>query len=508
MSAINYTVLARQHGGVPLLDYETLARKFGGIPVNSKPVHHASNDIEELRQSAETQAPKVGDAVKAATEGVPGAKVEAVRDSKDTERIADKAERQNVQPSQIGDVLAAKVTAPDQPAAEQVLAHLHQELPVEKVEGSVNGEPQNNGVRQAQAIVSTNAPSGEPVKKAEVLIQTPEMHAATDATHDDYRKAQELRTQGKETEAKELEAGIAKEHGAAEQAARARQEGLNVSKPSSGSVLQRPQEETGEAGRGRGRVEPGQQGQDTPAQSAKAAGEQEPVKGAPLPSSARPSARRQPGQAPIPPTSLTDAATQLQQKLSTSAVPKTTTLKAPVPPSQRENLKGQSVEIRDAQSGEWKEGKVLADVVSGGNNGVRRLRGRFADGTEFDNVKPEEVRKTAAVSKTPDVAVDFDGTLAKETGSDKLGEPLPERIKSIKAMLDEGKSVVIFTRRVENDPSGKTAQKIQDWLVANGLPRLPVSDVKEAKEFYDNAAYHQPTDANTPLRKSNNTKRA
>src|SRR5579862_6496741 len=46
-----------------------------------KPVHHASNDVEDLRASAERQAPKVGDAVAKATEGVPGAEVEAVRDS-------------------------------------------------------------------------------------------------------------------------------------------------------------------------------------------------------------------------------------------------------------------------------------------------------------------------------------------------------------------------------------------------------------------------------------------
>jgi tetratricopeptide (TPR) repeat protein len=118
----------------------------------AKPALHATNDVEDLRASAERQAPTVGDAVKKATKGVPGAKLEAVRESKDTDRIEDKAERQGVQPSQIGDVLAAKVTAPDQAAADQVLANLHKEMPVESANGAVTGEPGKNAVRQVQAI--------------------------------------------------------------------------------------------------------------------------------------------------------------------------------------------------------------------------------------------------------------------------------------------------------------------------------------------------------------------
>ena len=50
---------------------------------------------------------------------MPGAKLEAVRDSKDTDRIEDKAGRQGVEPSQIGDIAAAKIIVPDQAAAER-----------------------------------------------------------------------------------------------------------------------------------------------------------------------------------------------------------------------------------------------------------------------------------------------------------------------------------------------------------------------------------------------------
>ena len=441
---------------------DDLAAKFGGKPVEEaqpeKPVHHASNDIEELRQSAEKQAPKVGDAVQAATEGVPGAKLEDVREAKDSDRIADKAERQGVQPSQVGDVLATKVTVPDQEAANQVLANLHKELPVESVEGTIAGEPQKNAVRQTQAIVNTNAPAGEPVKKAEVILQTPEMAAATDETHDDYRKAQELRAAGKETEAAEIERQIAAKHDAAEEAHALRE-------PGSGSVLQRPQEETGARGSERGGVEPGVERKEVAAQSTQAP---QPIV-------------REPGQAPIPPSSL----------------------------RKPENLKGQSVEVRDP-SGAWKQGTVLADVVSGGNNGVRRLRGRFADGTEFDNIKPEEVRKAQAQTVQPaehraDVGVDFDGTLFKENSDGSIGEPIPERIASLKQDIAAGKNVIIESHRARQ-PGG--AAEIQKALASVGLPDLKVSAKKtEARELIDNEATKEPgvktekvaTDANTPL---------
>jgi Region found in RelA / SpoT proteins len=510
--SIDYEVLARKFGGLPAIDYDALAQKFGGQLLDDKPVLHASNDVEELRASAERQAPKIGDAIAEATESVPGAKLEAVRDSKDTDRIKDKAERQGVQPSQVADISAAKVTAPDQPAAERVLENIHGKLPVEKTEGAVTGEPGKNAVRQVQAIVDTAAPSHEPVKKAEVLIQTPEMAKAADETHDDYRKAQELRAAGKEAEAAQLESAIASTHESADKKAQRR-----IGNAQSSNTTQKEEGGTGDAGA------------DGSSQSTKAAGEKESYASGIV-------------KAPIPPSSIRD----LQAKLSTS------TVLAPKPPASQtvgDNLKNQRVEVRDAK-GNWKSGKVLADNTTGGNNGTRRLRGVHDDGSKFDNVKIQDVRKEVpsgrtgaenepteipgeAVARTggkgaetgkeelregangapgtthqhPDVAVDFDGTLAKETGGEKLGEPLTERVNSIKKMLADGRSVVIFTRRVENDATGKEAKRIQDWLEKQGLPRLPVTAVKDASEFYDNNAHHAPTDANTPLIKSNNAKR-
>jgi hypothetical protein len=423
-----------------------------GQAAEPKPVHHTSNDVEDLRASAERQAPKVGEAVEKATEGVPGAKLEAVRDAKDSQRIEDKAERQNVQPSQVGDIAAAKVTVPDQAAADKVLENLHQQLPVTDKSGTVTGEPGNNAVRQVQAHVDTQAPAGEPVKKAEVLIQTPEMHAMTEETHADYRKAQELRAAGKYTEAEKLEQEIAAKHETAEQAARSRQEESNaVRQPGAAGIHERTQEAIAEKGGERGRVERIQQGQEAPAQSAETPSQKV----------------RQPGQAPVPPQVLAS------------------------------NLKDQAIELKDAQ-GNWRRGTVQHDSVTGGSDRLRRLRGTFDDGTKFDNVKVSDVRK-------PAVGVDFDGTLFTENPDKSIGKPIPERIASLKKDIAAGKNIVIESRRAAHPGE---VENIHKALESVGLPRLPVTPKKtEAVELIGDKEPPErgvkvdevATNANTPL---------
>jgi len=404
-------VPARQNMGVAEPTYSDIPRGYKLLPPagEEKPVVHASNDVEELRASAERQAPAVGKAVEEATKGVPGAEVEAVRKSKDADRIGDKAERQGVQPSQVADISAAKVTVPDQEAAGKVLENLHGELPVQKAEGSVTGEPGKNAVRQVQAIVDTKAPAGEPVKKAEVLIQTPEMAKVTEQSHDDYRKAQELRAAGKEAEAAAIENRIAQTHEAAEQAARERQEADNaVQKPSTAGILQHPPEETGEAGRGRGRVEPSQQGEGLATARPETAKEEKAVAapGRVTPSEYGPPKRDYLAEGGVPRENMGHPPEPIDYGAKVRGEEK-----APIPPiSQAENLRGRILEVR-GEDGQWKRGKVLVDATTNGGNGekLRRLRGVFLnpDGSEagkFNNVKLQDVRREAAGGKQPEPA--------------------------------------------------------------------------------------------------------
>jgi len=239
----------------------------------TKPIlHDKTASAADLTESAQKLKPILGDAVLAATKGVPGANLEAVR-AKDLDRTVDKTDRQNVQPSQIGDISGAKVTVPDQQAADQVLQNLDRQMPVESVNGQVTGEPGKNGVRQVQAIVKLPE-TGEPVKRAEVLIQTPEMNLAADQTHDDYRKAQELRRAGKDAEAQKLEDKIMRQHDEAERAAQQRLEASNaVPERGPAGVVQRPSQEVG-GGRGeRERVESVQQRKEVAPTGTQADGE-------------------------------------------------------------------------------------------------------------------------------------------------------------------------------------------------------------------------------------------
>lgn len=89
------------------------------------------------------------------------------------------------------------------------------------------------------------------------------------------------------------------------------------------------------------------------------------------------------------------------------------------------------------------------------------------------------------------VGVDFDGTLAeynKYEGVGVYGDAIPEMVAKVKLLLASGMKVKIFTARACN--GGIEIANIQDWLVANNLPRLEVTNVKDFHmvELWDDRA--------------------
>jgi len=95
----------------------------------------------------------------------------------------------------------------------------------------------------------------------------------------------------------------------------------------------------------------------------------------------------------------------------------------------------------------------------------------------------------------PEVAVDFDGTLAEYNGwqgSTHIGKPIPIMLQRVKAWCAEGRSVVIFTARLSGTKIEADNAKalIQKWLVDNGLPKLDVTNIKRKSfvEFWDDRA--------------------
>ena len=83
------------------------------------------------------------------------------------------------------------------------------------------------------------------------------------------------------------------------------------------------------------------------------------------------------------------------------------------------------------------------------------------------------------------IGVDFDGTLAYyDSGQKELGPPIPAMVQRIKEWLHLGYEVRIFTARVGNRPfweQAATTTKIQEWLLAHGLPALQVTATKDYK---------------------------
>ena len=75
--------------------------------------------------------------------------------------------------------------------------------------------------------------------------------------------------------------------------------------------------------------------------------------------------------------------------------------------------------------------------------------------------------------------VDLDGTLAyydRKSPFDEIGDPIPDMLTLVKELINNGIRVKIFTARAQ-DPEQKPI--IRDWLKANGLPELEITNIKD-----------------------------
>ena len=94
-------------------------------------------------------------------------------------------------------------------------------------------------------------------------------------------------------------------------------------------------------------------------------------------------------------------------------------------------------------------------------------------------VPTERVASSRPKDFKPWIGVDLDGTLAEATpwqGIEHIGPPVPLMLRRVKAWIEKGVRVKIMTARA-GDPLGITAT--QQWLVAQGLPALEVTDRKD-----------------------------
>ena len=94
------------------------------------------------------------------------------------------------------------------------------------------------------------------------------------------------------------------------------------------------------------------------------------------------------------------------------------------------------------------------------------------------------------------VGIDLDGTLAHYDhvwrGPDVIGEPVPPMVDRVKAMLEEGVDVRIFTARVGGTAAEAAAARphIEAWCAEHLGRVLPVTDTKDygMYELWDDRA--------------------
>lgn len=92
------------------------------------------------------------------------------------------------------------------------------------------------------------------------------------------------------------------------------------------------------------------------------------------------------------------------------------------------------------------------------------------------------------------IGVDLDGTLAHYAGwnDGEIGEPIELMANRVKAWLEDGQEVRIFTARVghPDEIAEQEREKIQDWTEKHFGVRLPVTATKDFAmiELWDDRA--------------------
>jgi hypothetical protein len=87
------------------------------------------------------------------------------------------------------------------------------------------------------------------------------------------------------------------------------------------------------------------------------------------------------------------------------------------------------------------------------------------------------------------IGVDLDGTLADYDGwkgPEHIGEPVPAMLERVKAWLEDGRGVKIFTARISHDGTSERAAEakyahaaIERWCVKHLGRTLPITNVKD-----------------------------
>ena len=523
-------------------------------PETGRPVLQQSPRPEVTQAAATAEHPAVKEAITNAIKPIDGAELAGARDEKEPERRDEKIE-EGQSPRTVRDYSGYRVAVDSPAARDQVVAALKQNFEVHSEQDNFEKGDEDHGFHAHTLNVRE---PGSPVSH-EVQILPREVADTVEDNHDLYEKARDGDTKAA-AELKQKNEDIYQQFAARQGAANAVQE------QGATRVHERPQEAVGEKGSERGRVESGEQGKDVASAStatASPAKEEEKagaasgvVRGKPEPAIVtNPPAATEEPRSPADlatramlsskPTPDVGAAARVETEKKLGPVPRKPG-QPPKPPKKKETIKpeigatykGRSgidqpytvTGIKDYGDKDWRGLTVTAKGLDGKErtfsaNGIITGNDKLVSPAKgVSNVQPstvprERVNGPASQGQSsgtragesnqevqkPDIGVDFDGTLFRENNDGSIGEPIPERIASLKKDLDAGQKVVIESKRAGH-PGGEA--EIHAALESVGLPRLPVTEKKTAApKLIDNEAIKEsgvktekvPTDANTPL---------
>lgn len=161
-------------------------------PETGRPVLQPTDDAKQAQNLATAAAPELTSKLDAAAQAVGGAKVDAVRDKKDPERVAEKVEKDGKPVETVPDLLAARISVDSPEARTQMVDALKKQFPVVKEEDFFEkGMPGTNFHTHTLQVKMANGST------AEVQIVPKEVLDVNDKEHKDYEKARDAETAGK-----------------------------------------------------------------------------------------------------------------------------------------------------------------------------------------------------------------------------------------------------------------------------------------------------------------------
>jgi|GEM_PF-2138420 len=424
-------------------------------PETGRPVLQDPANAETAQAEATAEHPEIRELLERLVDAIEGAELTGARAEKDEDRLEEKIEDEGQSPRTVRDYSGFRIAVDSPAAKDAVVAALRKQFdtPDEQDEWDEgNAETGFHG-----HTVQVHDDSSPVTHEVQVLPLEVAEHA--DDQHDLYEKAREGD--------KGAAAALKQVNETNWNAFQKRQGGGDaVREQSAGGVLQHPSEGAGEAGRGRGRVEPGKQGHEA------AGARPDPVQG---------------DDAQTPGERFRKIAAARKENAVTP-VPATVRRGDETPP--RRVTKGAVVALGDGRAG------VIEHWQPAVNGMPARARVRTADGRTLNSVKPDAM--TVVTPRKPDpeaewIGVDMDKTLAVDhgfKGAEIIGKPIPAMVERVKQMLADGEDVRIFTARVSTDKTGKAQSAIEAWSQQYLGEALPITNVKDAhmKEFWDDRA--------------------